>query len=353
VNAESRLLPWNRKFLGSKRVLREWIAERIIERVGTPTIFLDGFCGTGSVGVAMALHGARRVVAVDSLLSNCVVLRGFVEMSRLREDARMARHMSELNELAPVHGYITESYGDTYFTRENCSRMDAIRERIQSMRADGEISDSEHAILLAAFLLAADRVANTIGQYDAFLKHIDKRSMVGGRHLVDERVRSRFVLQPLERLGDISLQVLHGEMISLAPDISADVVYYDPPYNGRQYCDNYHVLENLALWQKPPLFGKTRKFDRRGMRSPFSSMTQAQDAVQRLISATPAREIFFSYSSEGILSPRKIRNVLAQRGDVEQIETEYPVFGNGAGVSVRRNVTEMLFHLRARRGTHG
>lgn len=353
LGAEPRLLPWNRKFLGSKRLLRDWIAARIIERAGTPATFLDGFCGTGSVGVAMALRGAGRVVAVDSLLSNCVVLRGFVEVSRLPEDSRIARLLSELNALPPAAGYIAESYGGAYFTHENCARMDAIRERIRRLLAEGEISDGEHSILLAAFLLAADRVANTIGQYDAFLKHIDERARVRGRHLVDDRVRSRFLLQPLERLGSLSLQVLHGDMISLASEIAADVVYYDPPYNGRQYCDNYHVLENLALWQKPSLFGKTRKFDRSGLRSPFSSLTAAQDAVQRLISATRSPEIFFSYSSEGILSPEEIRRLLAAHGDVEQIEIEYPVFGNGAGVSVRRSVTEMLFHLTARRRDHG
>jgi adenine-specific DNA methylase len=356
LSAEAQLLPWNRKFLGSKRILRGWIASRIMERVGSPLSFLDGFCGTGSVGVTMALCGAKRVVAVDSLLSNCVILKGFVEASRLAptgllSNGRTAALFSELNELPPARGYITESYGGTYFTRENCSRMDSIRERIECMLAESEISAGEHAILLAAFLLAADRVANTIGQYDAFLKHIGGKSMVRGRHLVDERVRSRFFLQPLEGIHGLSLDVVHGDMISLASGTAADVVYYDPPYNGRQYCDNYHVLENIARWQKPPLFGKTRKFDRSGMRSPFSSSRRAEDALERLITATRSREIFLSYSSEGILSREQIRSVLAGRGDVEEIETEYPVFGNGAGVSVRRNVTEMLFYLRARRRT--
>ena len=32
----------------------------------------------------------------------------------------------------------------------------------------------------------------------------------------------------------------------LAPEIEADLVYIDPPYNSRQYCDAYHLLENVA-----------------------------------------------------------------------------------------------------------
>ena len=347
--AETRLLPWNRKFLGSKRLLRDWIAERIIERVGVPQTFLDGFCGTGSVGLAMAFRGTRRVIAVDSLKSNCAVLQAFVETGyRPDPDERMGMLMAELNSLRPVPGYITESFGNSYFTRENCMRMDSMRERMESMRASAEVSDGEHAILLGAFLLGADRVANTIGQYDAFLKHIDGKSMERGRHLVDERVRTRFLVQPLGRLEGIALEVVHGDMLSLASGLDVDAAYFDPPYNGRQYCDNYHVLENLALWLKPPLYGKTRKFDRTGMKSPFCTR-EAAPALERLMSNTCAREIFLSYSSEGILSREEIHGVLARYGRVEEIETEYPVFGNGAGVSVRRSVREMLFHVRTGR----
>jgi adenine-specific DNA-methyltransferase len=37
----------------------------------------------------------------------------------------------------------------------------------------------------------------------------------------------------------------------LVRDIISDITYIDPPYNARQYVNFYHVLENLALWQKP------------------------------------------------------------------------------------------------------
>jgi adenine-specific DNA-methyltransferase len=349
LSAETQLLPWNRKYLGSKRLLRDWIAEQIVERAGIPSEFLDGFCGTGSVGLTLALRGAGRVVAVDSLLSNCVILQGFVETGyRPPADERMSALMQGLNSLPPSSGYITESYAGRYFTHENCMLMDSIRARIAAMRDAAEISDAEHCILLASFLLGADRVANTIGQYDAFLKHIDSRPTQRGRHLVDERVKSRFLLQPLARLEGLALEVVHGDMLDAGAGMNADVAYFDPPYNGRQYCDNYHVLENLASWEKPALYGKTRKFDRTGMKSPFS-MQGAGAALEKLLSASPAREIFLSYSSEGLLAREEIHDILARHGKVEELGTEYPVFGNGAGVSVRRSVREMLFHLRAGR----
>lgn len=301
---------------------------------------MDGFCGTGAVALAVAARGTVRITAVDMLRSNCVILRGF-----LAPGQRIPALLEQLNALPSRSGYISASYAGTYFTEENCGRMDAIREEIARRHARGEVTSGEHDALLSSFLLAADRVANTIGQYDAFLKNIGAGNRSNGKHLVDDRVATLFVLRPLEPLPGIDLEVIEGDMIALAPEVRAEVAYYDPPYNGRQYCDNYHVLENLARWEKPPLFGKTRKFDRTALRSPFSQRAHAAHALHQLVAATRAAHIFLSYSSEGILSKEEIHSLLSSRGETRIMEIPYPVFGNGAGVSKRRNVMEYLFHV--------
>jgi adenine-specific DNA-methyltransferase len=348
--ADNPVFPFNRKYLGSKRLLRSWIVDRICEAApgsspGVPPVaVLDGFCGTGSITVELAARGAQRIVAVDSLLSNCLILQGCVAAARM-EAARAADLLAELNGTCPAPGYITQSYAGTYFTAENCARMDAIRESIASRAAAGRLGPGEHEYLLASFLLAADRVANTLGQYDAFLKNIDSASVVEGRHVRDERVQSDFRLRPLAAVSGAGISVVAGDMLALAQGIAADAAYYDPPYNGRQYCDNYHVLENIARWEKPLLSGKTRKFDRTGLRSPFSRRAEAAGALQRLVRGTRAPHVFLSYSSEGILTREAIRAILGEQGRISEWEFAYPVFGNGAGVSARRSVTELLFHL--------
>ena len=338
-------LPFGRKYLGSKRLLRNWIASRIREIAGEPRSFLDGFCGTGSVAFAMAEQGSARVTAVDSLRSNCVILRGCAHA-----DLPVGEMLARLNALAPGEGYISAHFAGRYFTRENCGRMDAIRDEIEAMRSSRRLGDDGHDVLLASFLLAADRVANTVGQYDAYLKNIESPSMVGRRHMVDERVRTPFLLQPLDRFPGRGLDVIEGDMLVLLPRIEVEVAYFDPPYNHRQYCDNYHVLENLARWEKPPLSGKTMKFDRATLRSPFSSRSGAAAAMRALIEGARARHIFLSYSSEGILSRDEIMEMLSRRGSPAVVEIPYPVFGNGAGVAARRTVAEYLFHAAPRGG---
>jgi adenine-specific DNA-methyltransferase len=340
VRAETASLPFNRKYLGSKRLLRAWIAERIVAAAGAPATFLDGFCGTGAVGFALAEQCGAQVTAVDSLRSNCVILRGCAAAAEPVEAL-----LDELNALPAREGYIVQSYADTYFTRENCARMDAARERIEELRARGALTPGQHDLLLASFLLAADRVANTLGQYDAFMKNIGPQSMVAGRHVMDGRVQTTFRLTPLAPFPGPTPRVVEGDIVELLSSLAADVAYFDPPYNHRQYCDNYHVLENLARWEKPPLFGATRKFDRTGLRSAFSRRAEADGALRRLIAGVRSRHVFLSYSSEGILSREAVLSILAAQGTVRCEETPYPVFGNGAGVAARRNVTEYLFHL--------
>ncbi len=342
--------PFARKYLGSKRLLRAWICDRICARGGGepggshPVSFLDGFCGTASIAVEMAGRGTRRIVAVDSLLSNCVILRGCSAAAGIGEE-RAARLIGGLNGLPPSPGYIAESFAGTYFTVENCARMDAIREAIAADRAEGRLTEAEHDYLLGSFLLAADRVANTLGQYDSYLKNIGSASVVGGRHLRDGRVANDFWLRPLAQLEGAGIEAIVGDMLTLAPTIDVEAAYYDPPYNGRQYCDNYHVLENLARWEKPSLSGKTRKFDRTGLRSPFCRRAEALSALRELVEKTSAPHLFLSYSSEGILSREAILELLEKHGRVHAWERAYPVFGNGAGVSRRRSLAEWLFHL--------
>ena len=338
--------PSNRKYLGSKRLLSGWICGIIRQTAGRPSSFLDGFCGTGAVGLEMS-RSSGKVTAVDNLESNCVILRGFSAASGVLRGARRAAKLIEgLNALPPEAGYITDSYGDAYFTAENCMKMDAVRKEIHALRTGSTISDAEHDYLLASFLLEADRVANTLGQYDAFLKHISSAAgFCGGRHVIDQRVRTPFLLRPLAQIDVGNLEAAAVDLTDPSVRLSAEAVYFDPPYNGRQYCDNYHVLENLARWEKPPVLGKTRKFDRAGMKSPFSTRAGAAPALRSLLHRTSSPWVFLSYSSEGILGREEISSILKAFGSVRTHEVPYPVFGNGAGVSKRRLVSEHLFVL--------
>lgn len=303
------------------------------------------FLGTGAVSAALLGRGLRSVVACDNLRSNTAVFEGAFALSQSDEDA-FYFSLGELNRLPGVPGYITECFAGTYFTRDNCLRMDAVREEIARKKESGAVSNAAATSLLAAFLLAADRAANTLGQYDAYLKHLGRAGYENGRHVVDVRVYEEFTLRPLEFLPAVERRIFTGDVFDAVSAAGADTAYVDPPYNGRQYCDNYHVLENLARWEKPAVAGKTLKFDRSGLKSPFSQKRKAGPALADLIARLEADHVYVSYNSEGILTREEIESILSPYGHHVVWELPYPVFGKGAGVSRKRTVIEYLFYFR-------
>jgi adenine-specific DNA-methyltransferase len=347
INSETSFDIHNRKYLGSKYNLLDFIEETITGVVGKRfESFFDCCAGTGIVGQRFRSF-AGRVITNDILRSNYLIHRAFLCSTRDTVRIRKLRNICDhLNRLPPLRSYVTEHFGGTYFTGENASRIDAIREEIERLSAERECSDQERACLIASLLYAIDKAANTVGQYDAFLKHIDIPAFPGGRHTVDTNVYKPVRLRrPFIYFDGVNKSYCE-DAETLAERVKAEVVYLDPPYNGRQYVDCYHVLENIARWEKPPTFGKTKKYPREEAKSRFSRKRSALTAFSSLVSKLDCAHLFLSYNSEGILTVEQIREVLATRGRVNIFEKDYPVFGNGAGVSVNRRVRERLFHCR-------
>ena len=70
-----------------------------------------------------------------------------------------------------------------------------------------------------------------------------------------------------------------------------DIAYIDPPYNSRQYCDAYHLFENVALWTKPEVFGVAKKMDRTEMKSKYCKNKQVAIALEDLVRKLKCRYI--------------------------------------------------------------
>jgi adenine-specific DNA-methyltransferase len=315
-------------------------------------VFIDGFAGTGVVGYHFRHSG--RIIANDLLYSNYVVNQAFLNSTPENvRPAHLAELVEALNRLEPRAGYVRRHYGGRYFTAENAARIDAAREGIEELDRAGACWPQEKLLLLASLLYAADKAANTVGQYDAYLKNVrlgagGEAPRTAGRHLVDSNVHRPLRLRlPAVELGDGGHQVYNEDLNRLIHRLEGDVLYLDPPYNSRQYIDCYHVLENILRWDKPRLYGKTRKFRREALKSRYSRRQEAGQALAELITAAPCGHIFLSYNSEGIIPDAEIMAILQDKGRVEIFEREYAVFGNGAGSARRRLLKERLFYCRA------
>lgn len=114
-------------------------------------------------------------------------------------------------------------------------KIGVIREDIENKFNSKEINERERAILITSLLYSMDKIANTCGHYDAYIK--------------DGNLNKKLeLLLPTPETNLKNNQIFNKDANELVKEISADLVYIDPPYNSRQYCDAYHLLENVAKW---------------------------------------------------------------------------------------------------------
>jgi adenine-specific DNA-methyltransferase len=209
---------------------------------------------------------------------------------------------------------MSENFADTFFSLEDCRKIGYIREDIEKKFIACEINERERALLITSLLYGADKIANTCGHYDAYRK---------GAYF--ERHLQLSVPMPTGELNSNNT-CYNEDTNSLIRRISADLVYIDPPYNSRQYCDAYHLLENIAKWEKPEVFGVARKMDRTALKSNYNT-NKATSAFEDLIKNINAKYILFSYNnmvnkgndrSNAKIADKDIVRILSEKGKVKE-----------------------------------
>ena len=105
--------------------------------------------------------------------------------------------------------------------------------------------------------------------------------------------------------------------------VSGDILYLDPPYNARQYCNNYHLLETSAKYDNPIIRGKTGLRDNKGQKSVFCEKGKVEKAFSHLIESADFKYIFLSYNKDGLMSFDTIENIMRQHGKYQVFTKDY------------------------------
>ena len=323
-------------YIGRKFTLLPFLQDAILSRVGKKRgVFLDIFAGTGVVGRHFKNFGFK-IVANDLQYYAYCLNKTSVCTNRAPRFANVARSakagfrsglertLTYLNGLPGIDGFIFQNYcpggkasehSRMYFSDDNGRRCDAIRRRIETWYKRGKLSEGEYVYLIASLLDAADRVANTASVYAAYLKRLKKTAL---KPLTLEAV-------PLVRTA-LRHKAYNEDGLGLVKKIACDVLYMDPPYNQRQYCTNYHILETIARFDQPILYGVTGLRPHQAQKSSFCVKAQALLSLEKMIHDTPARHVFLSYNSEGIMSREAILETLENFGSVDLEMCEHPRF---------------------------
>ena len=325
----------NRRFLGNKHKLLGFIEDIVNEKCNGFSVFCDIFAGTGVVGERFNEKNIK-VIANDFLASNYIPLKAFLGTSEIDFDEIEKKEVL-LNSLKTDRdNYFSEHFGNTYFTLENARKIGAIREKINEIAKN----ENEKVVLITSLLYAVDKVANTVGHYDAYRKKLDTTQPL------------RLLVPDFDPENNLNNEIYQRDANQLIGEISCDVLYIDPPYNSRQYSDAYHLLENLVTWEKPPVYGKAKKMDRSYIKSDYC-LASAPRAFSDLISNAKCKHILISYNNTGEskdgrsnarISDEQIINVLKTRGEVDIFERDYKAFTTGK--SNTDGHTERVFYCK-------
>ena len=315
----------NRRYIGSKARMIDFIENTMKKEKIQFSSFLDLFGGTGIVGDFFN-NQKTKVYVNDLLKSNYLSYLSWFGNEKIDKN-KIKLYIEKYNSLSNLEeNYFSLNFSDTYFSKDNCKKIGYIREDIEINYLSNNLNTRERAILITSLLYAMDKIANTVGHYDAYRKNGD----------LDKKLEL-CMLDLKSNTNNKNNKVFNENANDLVKNIKADVVYIDPPYNSRQYSDAYHLLENVAMWEKNEVRGVAKKMERNGIKSKYCSVS-APLAFKDLIENINAKYIIVSYNNMGTkgagrsqakISDEDIMNTLRMKGKVKVYETDFNQFNTG------------------------
>lgn len=313
----------NRRYLGSKYKLLPFISKVVQENCPYVETVADLFGGTGVVANHFNKKG-KKIIVNDILYSNYLAYLTWFSDEKINID-KVETLLHEFNASNPTEeNYVSHHFGGTYFTEKNARKIGFIREEIE--KRSGEFNAREKAVLITSLIYAMDKVANTVGHYDAYRRKLDSWKDI------------KLLMPDISVAQNSGNKIYREDANVLVRKIYADLFYIDTPYNSRQYGDAYHLLENIAEWKKPKVVGVAKKMvDRRHIKSDYCTM-KATRAFFDLISHINGKYILVSYNnmaqkgvgrSNAKITSEEIVSILETRGTVTVFETNFQVYTTG------------------------
>ncbi len=341
-----RLEIYSRRYIGCKKKLLDHIVDAVDNFFGSESsesgkkyTVADLFAGTGVVAYAFYVHG-HDVIVNDTLYSNYIPYVAWMGNGNY-DRGKLEQLYEKYNALSGerlASNYFSEVYAGKYFAQNDAKKIGHIREELE--REKGNLTEREYAILLSSLLYGADKIANTVGHFESFLNRPPQELGVELKPLA--------LPQNENCVG--KAEIYHQDANVLVSQIKCDVLYIDPPYNARQYVNFYHVLENLARWEKPTEFeGNSMKFKRNHLKSGYSRAAAPQ-LMQQLVNAAKCKLIVVSYNntynarsgaSNNKISEQELLSILEHKGKTTVQAIDYKGFN--AGKTDFKNHQEKLY----------
>ena len=311
----------SRRYIGCKAKLIDWIFGLIEAETEDVETFCDIFAGTGYVS-NRAVNLYKHVIINDFLYSNNIIYKAFFAVGDWNED-KIFDLLDAFNNIdvdSIKDNYFSINYGNKYFDMSSAKLIGHIRDVIEDIKST--LTEKEYCILIASLIYSMDRIANTLGHFEAYIKK--------------EIKPRKFIMRLIDVRSIEGVTIYKEDANELARQVHTDIVYLDPPYNSRQYSRFYHVYEVLVKWNKPELKGDARKPAEENMSD--YCRTKAFNAFTDLVANIDAKYIVVSYnntykskssSSENKIKLEQIEDVLNKCGTTKVYTHKHQAFNAG------------------------
>lgn len=259
----------------------------------------------------------------DFLYSNEIIYKAFFGSGEYDETVieKYREQFQKINPNRLKDNYFSQNFGGKYFSNNDAKLIGKIREEIKKLKR--RLSDREYCILLASLVYSMDKVANTVGHYDAYRKV--------------NNIEDRFVYELINpEKSSEKFSIYRMDANKLVRKVKADIAFIDPPYNSRQYSRFYHVLENVVQWKKPQLEGAALKPQAENMSEYCRS--SAPEVFADLIKHIDVKYIVVTYnntynskssSSKNKITLEEIKDILSSKGQTTIYEKKHQCFNAG------------------------
>ena len=121
----------NRRYIGSKARMIDFIDEVIKKEKIEYSSFLDLFGGTGIVGDHFN-NQSTKVYVNDLLKSNYISYQAWFGNEKV-DKKKLNEYINKYNNLSNLEdNYFSVNFSNTYFSKDNCKKIGYIRENIES-----------------------------------------------------------------------------------------------------------------------------------------------------------------------------------------------------------------------------
>lgn len=321
------------QYMGSKGNLLDFLECSLEDFVGENSyrVFHDAFCGSGRV--AFHFKDKYQVIASDKQLFSEVLVGGYLCNKYPKEHyIPLIEHLNSLNPeyFEKTDKFFSRTYGGAYndgvsigedgkpkiWLDKNAQKIDMVRFRIDEMTSEGEIDQTERAVLLLSLMLAVNQRSNVVGHQNGYLKR-----------WADVALKDICFEIPPIGICDKEHKILIGDIFDIIGQVESDVAYFDPPYGtsnkavsvstvGR-YSVFYHLWNTLIENSRPEVWGKANKplavKDYTGELE-INIREKVFPKFVELFSQARTKVLMVSYSNQGLLSYRDFVEVFRLSG---------------------------------------